>query len=590
MRFLLLICTCAVFFFLPHNVYAEVLPADLSQWQVMENSQFDDNSVPCLERDGPSTWQEQDDGLGITIDTSLPCQTVITPKNKQFFGLRRFSLVFSMHIDDAAHDHNILVNWKDRNNFSNFHLLGQNIEYEKIIAGQPVYSVSTRLALGPQSTNLYRMEHDESTGITRLWRDGRPLFTIIEPEATPELPPAWIGLRAAVGEQRTSHSLFSNIQVNDLGLTHSTTTPLLKQNDPQWGHLEYDHASVWSTEKPTIARWGCALTSAIMVMQSYGITQLPSGAALLPGNVNEWLLTQPDGYFGEGHLNWRALTRLALESHAAFGSTKLEFTYERPTNKLPWLTETLALGKPIILDMDGHFVVTHEAGKGENDFSIHDPLFPITKLKEYHNTYVSARLFTPSQTDLSAITVIAPLEASVQFLHSDGSDLPATKFLLPPLEKNGHTSQQLYDLAKPPHENITIEVKTTSSNTLPLTIFSYSQLGAVIKKEVSVNIASPSGSKVLLEWSDEKQSQVPQIAQPAPTSNLYLLSRSPFYSMWFDQWKLELSRISNLESAQAWMNGIDWILDTSWKNSWLSFSEHQTLQNALYTNIREKFP
>lgn len=579
------------FLLLPTTVYANQVPMELTAWHVLENGIFDNPSVSCLERDGPSQWEEREGGLGILIHESLPCQTVITPMSEEYYGLRRFSLVFTMKIDDAAHDHNILVLWKDRDNFSDFHLVGQNIEYEKIVNGQPVFSVSSRLQLGPQSTHRYRVEHDESTGVTKLWRDGLPIFTVIEPEDTPQLPSAWVGFRASVGAQRTSDVTFSDFAVENLGQTYSTTTSRIKQDDPRWAHLEYDSAIKWSTDKPTIARWGCALTSAIMVLQSYGITHLPSGQPLLPDTVNAWLLTQPDGYFGEGHLNWRALTRLALEIHKLHGTTKLEFTYELPDNKLGWLTETLALGKPVILDLEGHFVVAHEAGEGEKDFLIHDPLFPFFTLKEYRNTFLSARLFTPSQTDLSAITIVAPLHASLSFTTADGEELDVTKVLLPPLEKNAHEPLQLHDIPKPPHEHIFIRVQSTHPSSIPLTFFSYATEGAVTTKNVTVTTSSQEGEVLESHWSIDSQTQtILSLPNNSSDHTQLMPNKTPFFIPLLEQWKAELQDFSSLEVAHNWLSSVHWILETSWSNAWLSHSEKQVLLLELQRALNEKFP
>jgi hypothetical protein len=580
-----------IYFLTPMSVQAAELPMNLSEWQVLESSRFDDPSKTCLERDGPTHWEERDGGLGVLINESLPCQTVIAPKDPQYFGTRRFALNFTMKIDDAGHDHNILVLWKDRDNFSDFHLIGQNIEYEKIVGGKAVYSVSTRLALGPQSTHSYRVEHDESTGVTKLWRDNKPIFTVIEPDDIPELPSAWIGLRASVGQQRTSDVTFSQFRFENLGRTFTTTVPLFKQNDPRWKDLEYDHAQSWSSEKPTIARWGCALTSAVMVLHSYGIKQFPDGTALLPDALNSWLLTQKDGYFAEGHLNWRALTRLVKQIAEVHGTTKLEFTYELPVDALGWLTQTLESGRPIILDLGGHFVVSHQAGAGEYDFLIHDPLYPFVKLKDYKNLYLSARLFTPSQTDLSAITVVAPLSTSLQFFDKNNSPLMATKILLPPLEGDNHEALQLYDLPKPPLENVQIRVQSSDALTVPLTVFTYNSIGQGKKSDILLDIQSSDGKDIILPWSQETNVRTLELPSQANLGELRLYStKTPFLFSWLTSWKTELESIPTLELAQKWLAGCIWMIERAWRNTWISQTERLALFLLLEQSVREKFP
>lgn len=85
--------------------------------------------------------------------------------------------------------------------------------------------------------------------------------------------------------------------------TGSNTVPLLKQTSEPWQGLEYDSASIWNPSNTSINTWGCALTSAAMVLQYYNYTKLPDGTALDPGTLNTWLKNQPDGYVGNGLVN-----------------------------------------------------------------------------------------------------------------------------------------------------------------------------------------------------------------------------------------------------------------------------------------------
>jgi hypothetical protein len=182
---------------------------------------------------------------------------------------------------------------------------------------------------------------------------------------------------------------------------------LIKQTSSPWGDLIYDSAQQWSGQ-PTISRWGCALTSLTMVMRSYGLVTMPDGSSVTPAAVNAWLLSEPDGYIGQGLLNWWAGTRLIAQiseqySTAAQLLPKLEFSYQA----IDWQTrlrQELDQQHPAIVQLPGHFVVVHGFSSANNDFLIHDPFYDFTQLGQ-HPPALSLRLFTPSQTDLSAIVI-----------------------------------------------------------------------------------------------------------------------------------------------------------------------------------------
>lgn len=580
-----------IFLIFPKKVWA--LSPVLEQWHVQENSQFDDTTIPCLERDGPSQWEERENGLGISIDQSLPCHTVITPKDPSYRGLRKFSLEFTMQIDENAHDHNILVLWKDRNNYIDFHLYGKNIEYSKILEGKPVFSSVYAAGNWFQKNHHYKVEHDASLGITQLWQDGRNIFTVTEPTDIPSIEDAWIGLRASVGEARSSDVTFKNFTATNTGITTTLTTPHILQNDPNWGKQTYDHAHTWSPGNPTLSRWGCALTSAVMVLHNYNIKHFTDGTTLNPGTLNSWLLSQQDGYFGEGHLNWRAITRLVAQLAPHYGTTKLEFSYVSPTNKLEWLRETLHKNMPVVLDMGGHFVTAYSAGPGDNDFRIHDPLFPITTLKKYHSTFLSARLFTPSQTDLSAVTIIAPNDISLTFTTESGSEVAVTRVPLPPLSDPLNNSKrtatlQLYDIAKPPDENIVITARSTQPDQSIIEMYTYTIDGESKTSKISVPFTSPEGSSLLLSGNNTDTRQV--IPQYVLSQEVTADISHPVVASFLSRWKTELLGLSGLPQLELWRKNIEWILETAYRNEWLGTLEYQSVKHILDEMIIDRFP
>jgi hypothetical protein len=83
-------------------------------------------------------------------------------------------------------------------------------------------------------------------------------------------------------------------------------TPLYKQQDPAWGDDLYGGSSSnpWidpDTHQPAkLSRWGCALTSAAMIVSYYGLLQ--NGFTTNPHLLNDWL-KQHGGYSG-GDIYW----------------------------------------------------------------------------------------------------------------------------------------------------------------------------------------------------------------------------------------------------------------------------------------------
>ncbi len=181
--------------------------------------------------------------------------------------------------------------------------------------------------------------------------------------------------------------------------------PMLKQTDPLWKDQTYDSANKWASLHPTIEDWGCALTSATMVLQYYKIEKLPDGTHLNPGTLNVWLKSQPDGYVGNGLVNWLAISRLSKQAKSQntnFSYDALEYK-RRNGSDISLLTTDLTHNQPDILEEHGHFIV----GKGisESAVSINDPYYNRTDLTQYNNTFLSLGRYIPSHTDLSYLMI-----------------------------------------------------------------------------------------------------------------------------------------------------------------------------------------
>jgi hypothetical protein len=273
------------------------------------------------------------------------------------------------------------------------------------------------------------------------------------------------------------------------------SVPDLKQFYPQWAALEYDFASSWYPSNPTIKRWGCALTSASMILKYYGHD-------INPDALNEWLAYQKDGYTRNGGIIWPAITRLTDLRHSGNRDWPiLEFTYlnySKDTLKSEIQNERpgiLKLKKPIydpygnIKNYSTHFV----AGKGynDNDIFINDPgsslYTTLSQANLYWGTPSQIGRFKKSNTDLSYIVLFVDDGFDIEVSDENGKivgdeyyfkEYPMTDPDNPDLETGVETLNAFY-YPKPESSNYTVRVK--GGGVYRLDYYLYGERGSVIK-------------------------------------------------------------------------------------------------------------
>lgn len=262
--------------------------------------------------------------------------------------------------------------------------------------------------------------------------------------------------------------------------------PNLKQNAGGWQNLTYDLASIWSPLHQTIGTWGCALTSAAMVLNYYHINTLPNSTTPLnPGYLDAWLGVQPDGYVPNGNVNWIALQRLSREAKANnpnFIYDALQYDRKNFTDTTTLLTD-LTNGVPDILEEPGHFVVA--TGKDNNNiFTINDPFYANrTTLASYGNTFSSLGRFLPSFTDLSYILFTADPSLTLTLKDKNGNPVGAS-FLQQPLQGDGTAivagspMNELYD-QEPSTDSYTLTISGASNQIYTVKGFLYDVNGNV---------------------------------------------------------------------------------------------------------------
>lgn len=416
---------------------------------------------PCS--GGP--WQVQNFKYGIPnpgcVTETIPSSLILT--NSPYI------YEVDMTIPDSVNqDRNFIFKYRDSSNWYGIHIYGDSIYLQKVVdgieIGSPFWSghytfvadetyhfkifiYADRFDIEIQGSHIatvydYSQFDNYSAGLQAsggdtVWFDN---FRITTPTPSPTPSPTTI---PSPSPSPIPSPSFPSLSV-----------PNIKQYSLPWGPLVYDHAEVWS-ENPTIDRWGCALTSASMILRFWG-----HGDYADPGPLNEWLKNQPDGYLSNGLINWLAISRFS-RIHSSETSSALEF---KSYNKDDLILESeLIKGHPVVLKEDGHFIVAKS--RTSNSFGINDPAYPDRNtLDFYDNTYNRIYSFTPTHTDLSYIllTTDSPIEITISDIH--GNTIPIEKHEEDPLIDDvdflpaGTTALKVFELQKPDEDNYRVNI------------------------------------------------------------------------------------------------------------------------------------
>lgn len=194
--------------------------------------------------------------------------------------------------------------------------------------------------------------------------------------------------------------------------------PFFSQNVSPWGPSEYDHSISLGFTNPTMDRWGCAVTSAAMVLRYHGMTEMVDGTPIDPASLNNWLknnkgyITGKDKSGSYSYISWPAISRLTEQLYSA-GKSSIKLMHKRvypSPETTTLLNEDLTVRKmPNILyvnnaDTSGHFIVAK--GVSNNTYAINDPEWNYSHLTSFNNTYMQVDRYIPSQTNLSYIMLI----------------------------------------------------------------------------------------------------------------------------------------------------------------------------------------
>lgn len=384
-------------------------------------------------------------------------------------------------------DKNISFGFKDVLNWYEIHFVGGSYFLSHVKNGQVVW----------QNTGFAQIVNNVTNHVSISLNEGKIVVIINDREIINTVDPTFdndygkIGIKAGAGSVYPTHAVYDNIVVKSLDtIINKLNINVQKQTNSNWANEEYDSAKNWS-ENFGIDSWGCLITSISMVMNFHGIDKMPSDEAVTPATVNIWLKSQPDGYIGSGLVNWMAISRLTKLINDKYSTPKLE--YQRiPGNELIKASEEIISGRPVILEIPGHFLV----GNGlveNNDLYIIDPAYNYETFSQHQKELISTRTLEPTFTDLSYIHVSHGSNLNVSIKNNDGTEINNLQFFedylsdfkIDETKSGGGFSESnsptlyIHELEKPVNGVYIIEVSQETFKPFEITIFAYNQEGDV---------------------------------------------------------------------------------------------------------------
>lgn len=429
-------------------LFQEDFSGDLSKW------------IPT--RDDGSKWFIKDGMVGAKVHNNFDVTEIIPSDSNLLHTTDNFSVEFDV-LPISGSDVNFTIQYSSPNNFYELHFVPNNLYLDRT---QPTYSSNLTYNLTYNSVSHIKIDYLQSS--IRVYIDNVELVNLSDP-GNP-YKNGKVGLKVGTGLGGVTEVYFDNIVVTSIDPEPTITptpvptptpepTPIVtptpvvtatpeptidptptptpvstptptsnpfvyfSQKDPAWGTKPFDSAKSWASNgKYLFEDWGCAVTSAAMILRHHGILQLPNGQGTTPGSLHDWLLTQKSGFIDGGNLNWQKIadiSRLLHITHPLW--PKLEYK-RADTTDMDELAGELTTGKPTILKEPGHFIVAHTFND-INDIDIADPYYASkTKLSDYAGTFLSLRKFTPSFTDLSYIMFYGDETVTPTLLKKNGKN------------------------------------------------------------------------------------------------------------------------------------------------------------------------
>ena len=205
---------------------------------------------------------------------------------------------------------------------------------------------------------------------------------------------------------------------------------LFFQNDPRWTNTEYAFSTALPQGKDwcgtTIGQCGCAMTSLANVLAVFNMVSTPTGEALEPESFNGWLnrdaqfsgqcFISPGYYCGE--VVWTDIQAFTAQRRLQDPSVPLLRFRGRGNGSEAEVRAELEAGRPVILEVKGHFVLA--AGLENGEIVIQDPYYPERdRYEDIAPMLISSRLFEVAER-AGGIVVMAQGDTEITITDSEG--------------------------------------------------------------------------------------------------------------------------------------------------------------------------
>lgn len=448
---------------------------------------FEENFSSGLEK-----WRAlRDDGrywhiVNQTLEAIIPTGSTVT-ELVPILNPQNYIKNYTFEMDYTALqgvDKNISFGVIDTQNWYELHFVSHGSYVLRVKNGTVVWSQNFPFVL--QNGVTQRINLAFINGRIILLINGHPILDTID--STFENNFGTFALKATTGSIFPTKVRFDNILVTKILDTpqfdgKNLRVEVIKQTNPEWSDQEYDTASVWAPilgAGSTIKEWGCNLVSMVMLLKYHGITTFADGTDITPKSLNTWLLDN-NGFYSyppSGNINRKSISQLSAEISKTQHTPKLEFLYVGK-NLLETAITEIDKGNPVVLELEGHFVIADGYTEDKSDLYIKDPAYDVNKLSEHPLPLKSVRLYTPSYTDLSYISTITGTAVKTTLVGSDSfseyseqlkqfTTLPTTIF---------NPKLNILDIPKPDSAKYTLYFENTSSTQQLVTVQTFNKSG-----------------------------------------------------------------------------------------------------------------
>lgn len=417
------------------------------------------NDIQCSN----SNWEVVNGMLGMKINNEY-CVTNMVPDDELWADIgNNYSVKVDMKFVQGT-DHNLAFRFNHSGSTSSYYELHFQSPGDFVLDGVSSGTYNNKTVGSYPNGNTYHIEVKVFNKNIKVYVNRNLVRDYTQ--NVDNKPTGKIALRIGTGADRTTETWFDNVEVQSLDEAEPTpdvlNVPYFSQNDLPWGIEEYDHAKSMGFSNVLFERWGCAVTSAAMILKYNGFNEFPDGTPVNPGTLNKWL-KENNGYDTGGsgvetysYLKWNAIAVLSKKIFDAGKSQyKLQYVRSKPDKDPGKLDEILSSNIPGIIEVKNkidiaqsfiHFIVAK--GKTDNTYAINDPEWNASMLTEFYNNYYQLDYYIPSYTDLSYIVITVNGNVDILVTSPDGKRTGKT-FIKGKLTEYNEIQNAFYSFKEP---------------------------------------------------------------------------------------------------------------------------------------------